>query len=556
MLSPRALTSLDWMPPTPDPGMVTLANIPERGFEEWLTERLAIEHKVFFAQLQSSHETLQADVLQAYHQSLHVDSYKKLAQTGPLTSTVPMERSKTLDTLRPQATIVQGSPVAIVIEPRGSPVLSTVSVHKESPAIRSLTDTNSTTSTEYVSHMTRHPSWADFHSSWHRWEAVCGAMILLNAAVMLVEEQYRGLEVGFALGMKGFNEPATNVFPYALTMFNVLNVFFTVIFTFELMYRVYHDKLRVFKSFWIWFDIVVVLGSWISVFSIGVKSGFRPSSLRLIRLVRLFALVEVMECFEKLHLMIRSIQASLGALLWCMLLIMFTQVVATLCLHFLLAGVYDDLSIPENVRQSIFERFGTTARTMLTMFQVIFSNWSQPCWLLVLNVSEWYGLFFVLYRCVLGFALLKVVSSMFIAETHKICKHDVEIADLKKKSDSERHKRDLRQLFRKVDESGDGKVSWREMQIMLGNQQLVTWVKKMGINPLHLTELFKIIMKGGEHVEDGYVILDEFVSGMLKVEGAVRSIDILAVMKSVEKLGAKIDSNDLLHSSPFKSILV
>ena len=193
---------------------------------------------------------------------------------------------------------------------------------------------------------------------------------------------------------------------------------------------------------------------------------------------------------------------------------------------------------------------------MLTMFQVIFSNWSQPCWLLVLNVSEWYGVFFVLYRCVLGYALLRVVSSMFIAETHKICEDDVKIADLKKKSESARHKKDLRKLFREVDENGDGKVSWREMQIMLGNQELLTWVKKMGINPLHLTELFKVIMQGGENVEDGYVILDEFLAGMLRVEGAVRSIDILAVMKSVERLGAKIDANELKHSPPFASIMM
>ena len=134
---------------------------------------------------------------------------------------------------------------------------------------------------------------------------------------------------------------------------------------------------------------------------------------------------------------------------------MFTQLVAALFLHFCLASVYDDLSIPEGARQDIFERFGTASRTMLTMFQTIFSNWSQPCWLLVLNVSEWYGLFFILYRCVLGFSLISVVSSMFIEETHRIRARDKELSALRKHRDRHTHEEDLREIIKQLDTSGD-----------------------------------------------------------------------------------------------------
>ena len=38
--------------------------------------------------------------------------------------------------------------------------------------------------------------------------------------------------------------------------------------------------------------------------------------------------------------------------------------------------------------------------------RILFANWSPPCRVLVENVSEWFSVFFLFYRCVLGFAVL------------------------------------------------------------------------------------------------------------------------------------------------------
>merc|ERR1719487_883762 len=188
-----------------------------------------------------------------------------------------------------------------------------------------------------------------------------------------------------------------------------------------------------------------------------------------------------MESFEKLNLLIRSIKASFSALTWSMVVILFTQVISALWLHHTLSSFYHDDSQPEAARREVFDRFGTASRSLLTMFQVVFSNWSQPCWMLVLNVSEWYGVFFVLYRCVLGFALIKVVSSMFIAETHRLCDHDKEVARLEKNRDEEAHKSQLREIFAEVDKSGDGELSWEELQIMLTSRRLLRCVENLGV---------------------------------------------------------------------------
>lgn len=42
------------------------------------------------------------------------------------------------------------------------------------------------------------------------------------------------------------------------------------------------------------------------------------------------------------------------------------------------------------------------SRTFLTMFEIMFANWSPPCRVLMENMSEWFSIFFLAYRCVLG----------------------------------------------------------------------------------------------------------------------------------------------------------
>lgn len=515
------------------------------------------------AQLESRHKALQAEIMDVYRQSLHVDTEKQVGPVNPLL----LGRSQTLWSSTSQLQVVKGSHLSIDMDAKHSPSSSVgmtpkslnraspVSLNKASPASRVSLPSQSS-----EPELARPPSSNRIiqNVSWHRWEAVFGIMILLNGLAMLAEEQYRGSEIGYTLGVRSFDTSPKKLFPGASTAFNVLNVLFVVIFTLELMLRVHHERLKSYRSLWIWFDTLIVLASWMLICSPGTSLWIRPSAIRMLRVVRVFALVELMQDFKKLNVMIRSLKASAGALMWCMALILFTQTVAALTLQFLLAGVYDDLSIPEGVRHDIFEGFGTSSRAMLTMFQVMFSNWSQPCWLLVQNVSECYGVLFVLYRCVLGFALLKVVSSMFIAETHKICQGDSKLAALEKKRDARKHKRDLRQLFHAVDASGDGKVSWWEMQRMFENQNLLDWFQKMNLDSLLLTELFKILMKGGDQVEEGHVLLDEFVAGVLRVEGGATALDVFAVTRSIQRLSAQVDAIDIKASNrckPFASIL-
>ncbi|CAE8588880.1 unnamed protein product [Polarella glacialis] len=83
-----------------------------------------------------------------------------------------------------------------------------------------------------------------------------------------------------------------------------------------------------------------------------------------------------------------------------------------------------DVTADRDIRILVFRYYGTFSRTILTMFEVLFANWAPSCRILVENVSEWFSLAFILYRCLIGFAVLNVVSAVFIQQTMKVAQQD------------------------------------------------------------------------------------------------------------------------------------
>jgi len=582
----------DRLPSTPW-SCTRYGNSDEPGFGDWLAERLRAEQRAMLVDMhamwEQRHIALRADIVDAFRRSSHEARRSQMEPPCPQPPDAIDSPSAPTD---PQLIwpVVSGSPVEVLVDaPQNAKPQQSPSQHFQMPldyakqlspsqhlkmpktlskeASASSTPTARRNEFNWGSECSKYTSYASYTSTageprekgciskhWHCLEIIFGAGILANLIAMLVEEQYRGLNIGVELGMEGFIKSGDEFFPGGQDTFEVLNLLFTIMFTLELACHLYREGRWFYRCAWIWLDLIIVPFAWLEIFQVLHFLAISPARFRILRVLRLFQLIESMECFDKLHLMMRSLKASFSCLLWSMVMILFTQVVAALWLQYMLSDFYNDSSKPERVRQQVFERFGTTSRTLLTMFQVVFANWADPCWLLVLNVHEWYGLFFVLYRCLLCFALITVATSMFIAETHRICDQDKEMATLQKKRDEEGHKDQIREIFAEVDQSGDGNLSWQELQVMLENRKMRRWAEKIGIDPLHLTELFKMLRKGEGTLQESYVVLDEFVSGLLKVGGTARSIDILGISHAVQKMHSS-SKPESCQSFPFESVL-
>jgi len=111
---------------------------------------------------------------------------------------------------------------------------------------------------------------------------------------------------------------------------------------------------------------------------------------------------------------------SFSVLLWSVVLLALVQMLLALLLQSLLEVYILDEQKPEAARLQVFMFYGTFARTMLTMFEITLGNWMPPCRALVENVSEWWMLFSLAHKMIIGFSVVSVITSVFIQETGRV----------------------------------------------------------------------------------------------------------------------------------------
>merc|ERR1712032_1109074 len=131
------------------------------------------------------------------------------------------------------------------------------------------------------------------------------------------------------------------------------------------------------------------------------------------RLLRFFKLVKTMKGFDSLVLMVTSIVGSMSILLWTVVvLVLVLMVIAlfiqTACEEYI-AGDAEILR-----RQDVFMYYGTFWRSLLTMFELTVWNWMPPTRSLVENISEWFMLFSIVRKMIIGFSAVSVITGVFI----------------------------------------------------------------------------------------------------------------------------------------------
>merc|ERR1712107_162449 len=98
------------------------------------------------------------------------------------------------------------------------------------------------------------------------------------------------------------------------------------------------------------------------------------------------------------------------------------------------------------------------------------------------NVSEWFALYCLFYKLTVGFAALRVISSVVIHETFKVANNPGdEISVLQEERRIQKHRTNMMTLMRCVDHNGDGLLDRAEFRTMLKqSSKLKTWLSAQG----------------------------------------------------------------------------
>jgi len=372
-------------------------------------------------------------------------------------------------------------------------------------------------------------------SSWFEYTS---ALVIIACTVMMaVEIQYWGLQSGYDLERENpssqemlllYPLPAAEVWPIAEDMFAASVLVFNSLFLLELTLRAISLKCTSFKSAWMWFDTILVTTSWLDYFEL-LSFGLDPMMLRLIRLVRIIRLLKVMKtfrAFQTLFLLIRSIQASMGALIWSFMLISCMQISMALFLCQMLAEFIADDSKPSEARMRVHHYFGTFTGAVLTMFEITLANWITPCRTVYEDVHEWYAAIFILYRGCFMFAVIKVITAVFIAETARCTSSDDEVTIVKTQQNKKEFGKKLEEVFNELDVRNSNRLTWKDFETLVHDELMRTWLSTLDIDTQDLEHLFGLL----NHDGDGVVTKHEFLSGMTRMRGPAKSIDMLKLI--------------------------
>merc|ERR1719254_122714 len=101
----------------------------------------------------------------------------------------------------------------------------------------------------------------------------------------------------------------------------------------------------------------------------------------------------------------------------------------------------------------------------------------------MVHVNEWFGLFYLLYCCCFAFAMVRVISAVFVTETMKILGNDLEIALEDRKRSRKAQIRKCETIFQELDDSHDGMLNKEEFNRLKSDKLLRGLLETLGVGP-------------------------------------------------------------------------
>lgn len=224
--------------------------------------------------------------------------------------------------------------------------------------------------------------------------------------------------------------------------------------------------------------------------------------------------------------MITAIKGSIVVLFWALMLLFVIQLAIAILFSQILQSSFFDQDKPLDIKQDVYEYFGTFTRSILSIFELTFANWPVICRLLSENVSEWFALVVLMHKLTIGFAVIGVINGVFMQETFKVASSDNTIMVRTKEKASKAHLKKMTEFFSSLDDSQDGRVSVDEFEAIADDVEVKLWLASMDLDAADLTHLFYLL----DADRDGYITLEELTTGVSKLRGTARSIDTISLL--------------------------
>ncbi|CAJ1348651.1 unnamed protein product [Effrenium voratum] len=379
----------------------------------------------------------------------------------------------------------------------------------------------------------------------YRLDCLAGLCVLLNSLFMTVELELEGRMSGALLG----RTPPMDL--DSATFFNVTDNIFAVLYFLELVCRVAIEKKKFFQTAVNWFDIFLATTTCLDVWLLRpmALSGGATDQMILLRLaravksMRAIRMVRTLRLFRGLRVLVRACYSFLPSLAWSMVLLAIFMIMGALMLGNLLQEFIADTSQDAESRDWIWEHYGTALRAMYTLYEITFAgNWPTYARPVIRDVGSYFALFFLAYITLIVFAVIRVITAIFLKDTLDAANNDAELLVVERLQKKASYVKKLETIFQSIREA-NGMISQARLEETLEDPKVKAYFQTLEVDVHEGTALFHILDNG-----DGEVTLEEFIDGILRCKGPARAIDQVAMQAEMRQMSAKLeDATELLE---------
>lgn len=351
-----------------------------------------------------------------------------------------------------------------------------------------------------------------------RFDYLVGALVLLNCCTIAAEIELHAQK----------KHDATHD-----RLFRDIDTCLNLVFTLELFLRVFTEKKKFVSGknkFWNGFNTVVVVICLLEEFA--VTNDSKASSLRLfrvLRIIRLVRIIRLLRFFRELRAMMWGIVYSIKSLVWVLFLLGVIMFFFSCYLTTMVAEEFMDDEKPSTLTEEdkmiLRTGFGSLMSTSYSLYQAItggqdWSVYANP----LFQVSSLLGVVFCFYISFVVFAVLNVVTGVFVDNAIKSTELDTDMMIVEANTYRMRITEGFNEVFKSADLDGSGTVEWNEFEEHFANPTVQAYFRQLGLDleGPGLRGLWELL----DLDQNGSLTIDEMVCGAICLKGSASCLDV------------------------------
>lgn len=284
-----------------------------------------------------------------------------------------------------------------------------------------------------------------------------------------------------------------------------------------------------FRDRWNVFDgMLVIAGCYDLVSDMAGASSSNVSVVKVVRLLKmskLLRVIRVMRSLSELRLMFHTIVVSCRSLVWAVLMLALIMYIFNLAfVHAATVYLAGD-TLDDDTVEALNLHWSSVLQAMKTLFLAITggNDWSEYVSSMEAT-GEIYYFLFLFYIAFMSFAVLNILTGIFVEHSVDTAQSDREKVLLAVLDSADGMVHEIRKMFKRFDTVGEF-LTLENFQETLKHQQVRELFQILEIDSSESQQLFEEL----DVSRDGKVDFNEFTSGLLKLKGSAKSVDMVVL---------------------------